>query len=125
MPGWIGPWELLILLVIVLLVFGPKRLPEMGRSLGRGMREFKNSISEKHLDDDDEPSRPALSASTQADRRCRACSATNTPDAAYCASCGSRLDATCPECGKEAGLDDRHCTACGAALPTTEPIRAI
>ena len=47
MPGWIGPWELLILLVVVLLVFGPKRLPEMGRSLGKGMREFKSSITGK------------------------------------------------------------------------------
>ena len=45
MPGWIGPWEIAILLVIVLLVFGPKRLPEMGRSLGKGMREFKDSIT--------------------------------------------------------------------------------
>lgn len=52
MPGWIGPWEIAILLVIVLLVFGPKRLPEMGRSLGRGMREFKNSITGK---DEEEP----------------------------------------------------------------------
>ncbi len=42
-----------ILLLVVLLVFGPKRLPEMGRSLGKGMREFKDSISGK--DDDDEP----------------------------------------------------------------------
>ena len=40
------------LLLVVLLVFGPKRLPEMGRSLGKGMREFKDSISGK---DDDEP----------------------------------------------------------------------
>ncbi len=47
MPGWIGPWELLILLLVILLVFGPKRLPEMGRSLGRGLREFKSSISGK------------------------------------------------------------------------------
>jgi sec-independent protein translocase protein TatA len=45
MPGWIGFPELLILLVVVLLVFGPKRLPEMGRSLGKGMREFKDSIT--------------------------------------------------------------------------------
>jgi len=37
--------ELLILLLVILLVFGPKRLPEMGRSLGRGMREFKDSIT--------------------------------------------------------------------------------
>ena len=50
MPGWIGPWEIAILLVIVLLVFGPKRLPEMGRSLGKGMREFKNSVTGKDED---------------------------------------------------------------------------
>jgi sec-independent protein translocase protein TatA len=51
MPGWIGFPELLILLVVVLLVFGPKRLPEMGRSLGRGMREFKDSVTGKDTDD--------------------------------------------------------------------------
>jgi sec-independent protein translocase protein TatA len=45
MPGWIGLPELLILLLVVLLVFGPKRLPEMGRSLGKGMREFKDSVT--------------------------------------------------------------------------------
>ena len=63
MPGWIGPWELAILLIIVLLVFGPKRLPEMGKSLGKGMREFKNSITGK---DDDERHTPAeLTASAE------------------------------------------------------------
>ena len=45
MPGSIGPMEIVILLVVVLLVFGPKRLPEMGRSVGKGLREFKDSIS--------------------------------------------------------------------------------
>jgi len=40
--------ELLILLLVVLLVFGPKKLPEMGRSLGRGMREFKSSVTGSH-----------------------------------------------------------------------------
>ena len=50
MPGWIGPWELAILLIVILLVFGPKRLPEMGRSLGKGMREFKDSITGKDED---------------------------------------------------------------------------
>jgi len=51
MPGWIGPWELAILLIVVLLVFGPKRLPEMGKSLGKGMREFKDSIGGKERED--------------------------------------------------------------------------
>jgi sec-independent protein translocase protein TatA len=45
MPGFIGFPELLLLGLVVLLVFGPKRLPEMGRSLGRGMREFKSSVT--------------------------------------------------------------------------------
>ena len=54
MPFGIGVTELVILLVALLIIFGPKRLPEMGRSLGKGMREFKDSISGKYDDDDDE-----------------------------------------------------------------------
>jgi sec-independent protein translocase protein TatA len=58
-----GPTELIIVLVIVLLIFGPKRLPGLGRSLGSGMREFKDSVTGgKHDDDDDDEAeeRPAL-----------------------------------------------------------------
>ena len=54
MPFGIGIWELLILLLVLLLVFGPKRLPEMGRQLGKGMREFKESVSGKDDDGFDE-----------------------------------------------------------------------
>ena len=46
MPN-VGPWELIILLVVLLLVFGAKRLPEIGRSMGKGMREFKDSVTGK------------------------------------------------------------------------------
>jgi sec-independent protein translocase protein TatA len=45
MPGNIGWQGLIVILVIVLLVFGPKRIPEIARSLGRGMREFKDSVT--------------------------------------------------------------------------------
>jgi sec-independent protein translocase protein TatA len=45
MPGFIGLPELIVLGLVLLLIFGPKRLPEMGRSLGRGAREFKDSIT--------------------------------------------------------------------------------
>ncbi|MDQ4026096.1 MAG: twin-arginine translocase TatA/TatE family subunit [Actinomycetota bacterium] len=53
MPS-IGPLELVIVLVIVLVIFGPKKLPGLGRSLGSGMREFKESITGGSKNDDDD-----------------------------------------------------------------------
>ena len=50
MPS-IGPLELVVVLVIALIVLGPKKLPEVGRSVGRGMREFRESLSGDHADD--------------------------------------------------------------------------
>lgn len=55
MPLGIGPLELVIVLVIALVIFGPKRLPDLGKSLGTGMREFKDSITGSSKDDDDDP----------------------------------------------------------------------
>jgi sec-independent protein translocase protein TatA len=46
-----SPMELIIILIVVLIVFGPKRLPDLGRSLGRGMREFKDSVTGKDKDE--------------------------------------------------------------------------
>ncbi|MGI8631268.1 MAG: Sec-independent protein translocase subunit TatA/TatB [Solirubrobacterales bacterium] len=64
MPN-VGPLELVIVLIIALIVFGPKRLPEMGRSLGRGIREFKGSLSSSA--DDDEEDAPRISSSREDD----------------------------------------------------------
>jgi sec-independent protein translocase protein TatA len=73
----IGPTELIIVLVIVLVIFGPKRLPGLGRSLGSGMKEFRDSISgkgsDKDLDEDDE-------ADDEADTRSQANAALGRPD---------------------------------------------
>jgi len=66
MPFNVGPGELIIVLVIALIVLGPKRLPEVGRSIGNGMREFKESLSgDSRPDDDDED--VALRRTTTAD----------------------------------------------------------
>jgi sec-independent protein translocase protein TatA len=53
MPGFIGMPELIVLGIVLLLIFGPKRLPEMGRSMGHGLREFKDSISGDKASDEE------------------------------------------------------------------------
>jgi sec-independent protein translocase protein TatA len=73
MPN-VGPLELAIVLVVALIVLGPKRLPEVGRSLGSGIREFKESLSnEGHHEDEDEteldveePPKPVTTAAATA-----------------------------------------------------------
>jgi sec-independent protein translocase protein TatA len=61
--GPIGLPELGVVLIVVLIIFGPKRLPQMGRSLGAGMREFKDGITGKGDGDGDEPEpRPEITA---------------------------------------------------------------
>jgi sec-independent protein translocase protein TatA len=68
MFGNVGPLEIIIVLIIALVVFGPKRLPELGRSLGRGIREFRGSVSGDSNDDDDEDERPVPPAEIEAGR---------------------------------------------------------
>ncbi len=60
MPFNIGLPEMIVVLVIALIVLGPKKLPDFGRSLGNGMREFKDSLSGSSSRDDDEDERLAL-----------------------------------------------------------------
>ena len=54
MFGQIGPLEIALVLIIALIVFGPKRLPELGKSLGKGINEFKDGISNLGNNDDDD-----------------------------------------------------------------------
>ena len=46
MPSWIGPWEIGIVLVLILLIFGPRKLPELGKSLGKSIRGFKTGLKD-------------------------------------------------------------------------------
>ncbi len=62
MMGNIGPMEILVVLVIALVVFGPKRLPDLGQSLGKGIREFKGSVT----GESDGPAEPAQAAQVEA-----------------------------------------------------------
>lgn len=65
MLGNIGPLEIIVVLIIALVVFGPKRLPELGNSLGKGIREFRDSVTGDKDDEKDDDDVKALST-TQA-----------------------------------------------------------
>jgi sec-independent protein translocase protein TatA len=72
MPN-VGPWEIILLVVVLLLVFGSRRLPEIGRSVGKGMREFKNSVTGKddqhELEDEQKPVELKASAVEEEDEQ--------------------------------------------------------
>jgi sec-independent protein translocase protein TatA len=65
--GNLGPWEIILILLVVLLVFGAKRLPEMGAAMGKGIREFKKNITEvkDSINAPDEPASRSLSGSAE------------------------------------------------------------
>jgi sec-independent protein translocase protein TatA len=65
MPSFIGFPELIVLVIVLLLIFGPKRLPEIGKSMGRGMREFKDSVTGK---DDEKPVELTATPTTPAEQ---------------------------------------------------------
>jgi len=94
----VGPGEILLLLLVALLLFGAKRLPEIGRSLGQGMREFKDSISGSERTESEpvalEPSdeSPGTGAIVEPGRRfCSGCGAQARPEDRFCSSCGASL----------------------------------
>ena len=67
--GGLGMWEMLLIFLVVLLLFGAKRLPEIGSSLGKGIREFKGSIREieREVEAVDESLQESVTSSTLAD----------------------------------------------------------
>jgi sec-independent protein translocase protein TatA len=102
--GLLQPGHLLIILVIALIIFGPGKLPELGSSLGKGIREFKHSING---DGDEAPTAGTLPP---------AAATTAVPPAAPAATAAPVAGATCGQCGSPVAADARFCTRCGHAL---------
>jgi sec-independent protein translocase protein TatA len=96
----VGISGLIVILVVALLVFGPKRLPEIGRSVGKGLREFKDSVSGS------QPSEAAAEPdSLEASKEDTGSSAAIRSESRFCTACGA-----------PAGSEDRFCARCGASL---------
>jgi TatA/E family protein of Tat protein translocase len=85
--GALQPMHLIVVLVIVLLIFGPGKLPDLGRAIGDSMREFRRATSEA----DASASRLAPKAATAAS--CPQCQAPLPTDSRFCGACGAHLEA--------------------------------
>jgi sec-independent protein translocase protein TatA len=66
MPSWLGPWEIVLVVIVLLLVFGPKKLPDLGSSLGRSITGFKKGLKETK-DDVQSAIKEDVTADTQSD----------------------------------------------------------
>ena len=102
--GLLQPGHLLIILIIALLIFGPGKLPELGSSLGKGIREFKRSI-------DGSTDGPAPAASVQPPTP----GTSDSPPAAPTVPAPTARVA-CTHCGSPSAANARYCTRCGHAL---------
>ena len=120
--GALQPMHLLIILIIVLMIFGAGKLPEVGSALGRGIKEFKKATNE-------EEKLPPPAATTTVPPSA-APAASTVPSAAASEASAPSAAATsgpaapiatgpyCPKCGTRAASDSRFCASCGASLPT-------
>ena len=98
MPG-IGPWELVIVLVIVVVIFGAGRLSDVGGALGKSIREFRKATSEDpsaHAVSPPPPAAPPLASPTvtpsvAVENKCPSCATVNPTGQVFCGQCGTRL----------------------------------
>jgi sec-independent protein translocase protein TatA len=98
--GILQPTHLILILIIVLVIFGPGKLPEVGGAIGRGISEFKRSVSgptdaEKAAKEESARAAPIdTSAGPAPDAvrvRCQACGHENPPDNQFCGNCGAKI----------------------------------
>jgi len=101
-PLGIGPFELLLILAVVVIIFGVGRLPEVGGAIGKSIREFRRSaqepeerrqLSEPEARSDVEPPVSKAPPAAESARFCPQCGAAATPGAKFCAECGASLQA--------------------------------
>ena len=107
MPFGVHPTFLIILLIIVLIIFGPGKLPQLGKSLGEGIREFKRNTESHDHDHTPEPSQAATTTTTTT-------TSTSSPTTATAA-------ATCRSCGAALRGDQKFCGTCGSAQAAAAP----
>jgi sec-independent protein translocase protein TatA len=120
----IGPWELVIILVIVVVIFGAGRLSQVGGALGKSVREFRSAVHEEHQPANAALSSPAAAAVAAPEVKCPSCDASNAAGQKFCGKCGTPLSSTqptsientCPSCATVNPPGQVFCGQCGTRL---------
>ena len=114
--GNLGAPELLIILLIVFIFFGAKKIPEMAQGIGKGIREFRKASREIQNDQLDEPV-AELKGPKGENASCFYCGAQVGKDARFCPTCGKSLESpTCAKCHTVNPLGTKFCSNCGEKL---------
>jgi sec-independent protein translocase protein TatA len=119
----IGPWELVIILIIVVVIFGAGRLSQIGGAVGKSVREFRSAV---HEEQSGVPRSSATTAVAVAapEVRCPSCEAPSAAGQKFCGKCGTPLtnpqpasiDNTCPSCATVNPPGQVFCGQCGTRL---------
>lgn len=107
-PFGLGPMELVIILLVLVMLFGATRLADLGGSLGKGIKEFRKSVKDEDEEPAPEPAAQPAPTATQP-------APSATPPAA---SNGAEVVSAvkCPSCGSLNPVGSRHCNQCGASI---------
>lgn len=126
----IGPWELVIILIIVVVIFGAGRLSQIGGAVGKSVREFRSAVHEEQPQAL-APAEPAAPVAAEQQVKCAACEAMNPATQKFCSHCGAPLsnpaspsstpaaaaaETTCPSCATLNPPGQAFCGQCGTRL---------
>ncbi|MDE3111807.1 MAG: twin-arginine translocase TatA/TatE family subunit [Chloroflexota bacterium] len=87
--GALEPWHLVVILVIALIIFGPGKVADIGGTLGKGVKDFREAVEGRSPTPPPAPAAPA--AVTSGDRHCSHCGASLAADAKFCPQCGTTV----------------------------------
>lgn len=105
-----GPWEIVIVLVILAIIFGAGRLTNVSKAVGRGVREFRTAVQEEPEPASTVPAAPPVI--------CEVCQAANTAGNKFCSACGSAISAPAPEpAAPPAAQAENVCPSCATPNP--------
>ena len=111
--GSIGTPEILLILLVILVLFGAKKIPELMQGLGKGVKEFRKASKDIQSEIENEVS----GTGEEAKSKCFFCSTPVAKDAKFCPSCGKSLESSkCPNCNSVNPLGSKFCKNCGEKI---------